>query len=224
MRYIRFCILFVVFGLAFFSCKKETELPVDMGYKYFPVNTGHWAIYNVDSISYNDFTGAIDSFHFQIKEFVESVFVDNSGAETQRLECYYRPNDTSNWVIRDVWAENLTASTAQRVEENLRLVKLVFPVTEGLQWNGNAYNMLGEQNYEYDNVHSTFAINGFSFDSTLVVKQKELYTLISEDLQKEIYAARVGLVYKRYVKLSKQPSGVITKGIDYSYTLHSFGN
>lgn len=225
MKYLKFIPFLIVLSFLFFSsCKKETELPVDMGYKYFPVNTGHWVIYDVDSVSYNDFTGQVDSFKFQIKELVESVFTDNEGRETQRLERYKKLNDTSIWYIKDIWTVNLTASTAEKVEENDRIIKLIFPPHESEKWNGNLYNTNGEQNYAYSDIHSTCVLNNLTYDSTLTVIQKQEYTLISEKFEKEIYAAHIGLIYKKYVNLTKEPTGVIIKGIDYSYTLHSYGN
>ena len=181
-------------------------------------------VYNVDSVSYNDFTGTVDSFHYQIKEYVESVFTDNSGRRSQRLERYIRYSDTAAWKIKDVWFETLTSSCAERVEENLRIIKLIFPVRESLKWNGNNYNMLGEQVYKYQDVHKVATINHTILDSTVTVVQKNGSTLISEDFQEEIYAAHIGLVYKKYVSLEKEPVGTIKSGTDYTYTLHSYGN
>ncbi len=219
----RLCIIFC-FAVFLSSCKKETAIPVDMGYKYFPVNTGHWVIYNVDSISYNDFTHQVDSFRYQIKELVESDFYDNSGRLSQRVERYIRYSDTSEWKIKNVWCETLTASCAERVEENLRMIKLVFPVKDSAAWNGNSYNNLGEQKYTYCNVHAPVTINAIFLDSTVTVLQKDFTSIISEDFQQEVYAAHIGLAYKKYVSLIKEPTGVIKSGINYSYTLQSFGN
>lgn len=224
MKYFK-CLLVIILATALFSsCKKETGDPVDMGYKYFPENTGHWVIYNVDSISYNDFTGNVDIFHFQIKESVESVFTDNSGRTSQRIERYIRYADTAAWTIRDVWYQTLTPSCAERVEENIRLIKLIFPVAEYHEWDGNTFNMLGEQTYKYQDVHTPQTINNIYLDSTVTVLQKSLYTLISEDFQQEVYAAHIGMVYKKCVALEKQPTGAVIGGIDYSYTLQSYGN
>ena len=195
-----------------------------MGYKYFPVNVGHWVVYSVDSISYDDFTGNIDSFHFQIKEKIESVFYDNEGRETQRLERYKRNSDTSQWVIKDVWVINLTKATAEKTEENIRLVKLVFPPSKNVEWDGNLYNYNGPQTYKYMSLYSPYSINNITFDSTIIVLQKQEATLISEKQEIEVYASHVGMVYKKYVDLTKEPTGVITKGVDYTYTLISFGN
>jgi hypothetical protein len=225
MKYIKIVSYIIVISFLFLSsCKKESELPVDMGYKYFPVTTGHWVIYDVDSISYNDFTSHIDTFRFQIKEIVESVFMDNQGRETQRLERYKRLNDSSAWFLKDVWAENLTNTTAEKVEENIRIVKLIFPPQENDKWDGNLYNSNGIQNYEYKDVHAFYTLHNIAFDSTVSVIQKQEYTLISEKFEKEVYAAHIGMIYKKYVNLTKEPTGVIKKGTDYSYTLHSYSN
>ena len=39
--------------LIFYSCKKEVEI-VNLHYDYFPIKTGTWVAYNVDSIAHND--------------------------------------------------------------------------------------------------------------------------------------------------------------------------
>jgi len=190
MKLTRSITLITALVLIVCSCKRETELPVDMGYKYFPVNIGHWVIYDVDSVSHNDFTGTVDSFKFQIREQIESVFNDNEGRPTQRIERYKRISDTSAWFIKDVWTQNLTSTTAERTEENIRIVKLIFRPEAGAKWDGNIYNT----------------------------------NLLNEDFEKEVYAAHTGLIYKKYTKLSKQPTGVIISGIDYSWSLNSCGN
>ena len=82
------CLLLSLLPVFLVSCKKENALPEDMGYSYYPVNVGHWVIYDVDSISYNDFTGKIDSFKYQIRELVAGNFEDAEGRETQRVEVH----------------------------------------------------------------------------------------------------------------------------------------
>ncbi len=225
MKYIKVIPVFLVsIFLLVSSCKKESELPVDMYYKYFPVNTGHWVVYDVDSISYNDFTGTVDSFKFQIREIVESVYTDNEGRETQRLERYKKLSDTTDWFLKDVWSENLTTTTAEKVEENIRIIKLIFPPHNNEKWDGNLYNTLGTQNYTYKNVHDSYLQNNINYDSTLSVVEKEEYTLISEKFEKEVYASHIGMIYKKFVNLTKEPTGLIKKGVNYSYTINSYGN
>ena len=97
-----------------------------MGYEYFPNDSGIWVQYVVDSIDYDDEFGN-DTFQFQLLEKIESKSIDNEGRDAQRIERLKRPNDSSIWRIKDVWYANLTESKAEKIEENLRYVKLNFP-------------------------------------------------------------------------------------------------
>jgi len=206
------------------SCKKNQKEPaLDVGYEYYPINLGKFIVYQVDSIVFNDFTGTIDTFCYQIKEFIESDFIDNQGRKTQRIERYRRLNDTSLWNIQDVWYSNRTGSTAEKVEENIRFVKLVFPVKINQVWNGNQYNYLEPQTYSYKNLHQPYDISIMHFDSTVTVVQKEELNLILDDYIIEVYAKNTGMIYKKFRHLEKQPDGVIIKGLDLTYSVISFG-
>src|SRR4030067_3558016 len=70
------------------SCKKDVSVNPDLGYEYFPATVGKYVVYDVDSIVYNDFTGTTDTFKYQIKETIESIFLDNSNRQTLRIERY----------------------------------------------------------------------------------------------------------------------------------------
>jgi|AntAceMinimDraft_17_1070374.scaffolds.fasta_scaffold06147_2 hypothetical protein len=217
--------IIIILLLIVYSCEEKSTLPpIDLKYEYFPVNTGKWIIYDVDSISYNDFTLDTDTFVFQIKEYIESSFIDNSNKNTQRIERYKRNNDTLNWSIKDVWYCNLNNTTAEKVEEDVRFVKLVFPVIISKKWDGNIYNTYESQTYKYIDVDVPYSINGITFDSTLTVLQKNITTLISEDYSIEVYAKNTGMIYKKFIHLEKEITGDIKKGVDYSYTINSYGN
>jgi hypothetical protein len=218
-------ILFLSFIAAFAGCRKDADLaPADMGYGYFPANIGHWAVYQVDSTSWDDFNDTVYYYNYQIKEVIESAFVDNEGRNTLRIERYKRLTDTNSWIIKDVWFANLTSATAERVEENERFIKLIFPVTEGKVWNGNAFNTLGEEEYTYNDVNIPDTIGNFIFDSSLTVKQFDERNLILYRYSSEVYAKKVGLIYKKFVNVKTHPTGTIYQGSDYSYTVIAWGD
>ncbi len=223
ITYINLGLILLLTGLLIISCKKnKVEEAVDVGYGYYPVKVGNFIIYKVDSIVYNDFTGTIDTFNYQIKEVIESDFIDNQGRNTQRLERYRRANDTSQWNIQDVWYSNRTSSTAEKVEENVRYIKLIFPVKSRQEWNGNKYNYLDPETYKYSNIHKPNDIVLHHFDSTITVIQKEELNLILDDYKIEIYAKNVGMIYKKFRHLEKLPDGTIEKGVELTYTIQSF--
>lgn len=209
------------------SCKKDESLPpIDMKYNYFPTNVGHWVVYKVDSVDYNNTLSPKDSFSYYIKEIVESVYVDNTGRETQRIERYRKDSVDGQWYIKDVWTVNRNVSDAQKVEEDVRFVKLKFPVVENTKWNGNIYNTLDSWEYELINVDQPYSLNGMNFDSSATVMQYDDFNeiIISRDYSEEVYVKNIGLVYKKLIHLKKIPDGTITSGEEYSYTIQSYGN
>jgi len=218
--------LVVITGSFIVSCKHENTDPIDVGYSYFPSNPGHWILYNVDSTYYDDFTHTMTQSHCLIKELIESTYLDGQGRPTQRLE-RYRQYDTLPFYLKDVWASTLTSSTAEKVEENVTFVKLIFPVVEGHTWNGNALNTLGEQDYEFDNVNEPYTVDGVTFDSTITVIQNIDINMIFEKIQFEVYAKNIGLIYRRYRDVEKYPNPTtdsIISGVDYTYKIISFSD
>jgi len=218
-------VIVIVVCLIFSSCKKDqSETAPDMGLNYFPFNVGHWISYQVDSIYYDDFTSSSDTFHYQEKEVYESIFTDISGHPTMRIERYRKDNDSIGWYIKDIWYANKDNFKSEKVEENVRFVKLIFAVEKGKKWNGNAYNTLGEQTYKYLEIDKPNTFNGLSFDSTLTILQADEQIMTSTQYQKEVFARNVGLIYKKYTKLNLKLDGSILSGVDYSYTIISWGN
>ncbi|MCF8296322.1 MAG: hypothetical protein K9J13_02155 [Saprospiraceae bacterium] len=215
-------LIFLIFNI---SCKKDSSLPpVDMGYDYFPTTIGQWIIYDVDSIDFNEFQGTVDTFIFQIKEVIESSFIDNEGRQAERIERYYRLNDTIPWVLSDVYTSTRTNMRAERFEENISYIKMAFPIKLGSVWDCNATNTLDAEECSYEDIHTPYSESGITFDSTVAIVQDEFITLISEDFSKEIYAKHIGLIHKENVHITLNPlTGEITSGVNYKYSINSYG-
>jgi hypothetical protein len=238
--------IIILFACSIFSCKKEKQAAFDMGYSYFPDQAGNYVIYDVDSFYYNDFSDKVDTFKFQLKEKVESVFQDNQNRPTLRLERYVRfydkfnPYPTLPWKLRNVWMANRTETTAEKVEENVRYTKLIFPVSNKSPWNGNIQNTEPAQNYTYFFVDVPKTIGKMAFDSVLQVNQQDETNLISKKFYIEKYAKHVGLAYKHVIDVQSQPDGVpdsllpewiatpimqrVDAGIQYIMTINSYGH
>lgn len=236
----------ILFAAAASSCKKEKQEAFDMGYSYFPDQKGNFIVYDVDSFYYNDFSDHIDTFKFQLKEKVESIFQDNQNRPTMRLERYVRfydklkPYPTIPWKLRNVWVANRTATTAEKVEENMRLTKLIFPVSTKSSWNGNMQNTDPSLSYSYFFVDVPRTIGAFAFDSVLQVNQQDETNLISKKFYIEKYVRHVGLAYKHVIDVQSQPDGVpdsllpiwiatpimqrVDAGVQYIMTINSYGH
>lgn len=222
---------FVIASL-FGSCKKKTTTTLNLGYDYFPLESGQYIIYRLDSLYYNDFTGGIDTFKMEVKEKVTEIFNDAAGRPTARIERFYRKSTTDSWVIQDVWTSNLSPSAAEKTEENQRFVKITFPAKKNTIWDGNRFNALGRQDYKIEAVGQSFQLPAATFDSTLFVLQKADSNLIRKEIAYEIFAKEIGLVFKRFVYLEDRDSIVdytkplqsrVDYGFDYTYTYLSHG-
>ena len=207
-----------------YSCQKDVVPPVDLGYGYFPTNVGHFIIYDVVSIEHDNPIDKHDTSLFQIMEVVESTFLDNENRETQRIERYIRNNSTLPWVIKDIWFSNLTVTTAEKVEENERFVKLTFPVSLGKTWNGNALNSMDVWDYEYTEVDAPYANNDLSFDSTATVLQIDEENLVEKNYAIEIFAKNIGMIHKELILLQTEVDGTITIGTELTMDINSYGN
>ena len=225
-------LLYIIFLFAIISSscsKKEEVITPDLGYDYAGLTVGRYIIYDVDSFYYDDFFDTIDTSYFQIKEVVDSKFTDLEGEEAFKIIRYKKENDTTNWILTDVWNSKLTTTNFQKVEENVRLVKLIFPVKTNKTWNGNSMNNLASMEYEYTAVDNAETIGGNTLSSVATVLQYEFSPLTEENFFQEKYAKGVGMVYKKSVDItnaydSSTSSWVRSLGYDVTMTLSSYGN
>ena len=204
MKNIKYIFIFLFYGTAFFACKKDksVEQQQNFGYNYFPEEVGSYVIYDVDSTWQDDKSNVDTAFHYRLKEVIASTFLDNSGRPTLRIERFKKmyndtiPYDSMPWVGPRVWYANRTTKTAEKVEENVRYLKLTFPVQKGNKWDGNSYNTLGQKEYEVTSVDEAETINALDFDSVITVKQFEQIDFIEYIYETEKFARNVGLIWK----------------------------
>ena len=213
-----------------FSCSKDEEEFVEpyLGHDYAGLEIGKYVIYDVDSFFYDDFNGLIDSSFYQVKEVVDSKITDLEGDEAFKIIRYRKESDTTGWVLIDVWSSKLSTTNFQKVEENVRFLKLIFPINLSDTWNGNALNNEGEQLYDYTAVEQSETIGGNALSNVLTVLQFEEINLIEEKVFEEKYAKGIGMVYKKTVDITKvynSSNGLFERsfGLDITMTLSSYG-
>ena len=231
-------LLFASLVFFLFSCKKDEPVtPIDLGYNYYPDHLGRYVIYDCDSIVYVDLGDDTLDYKFQIKEKIDSFFIDNEGRPALRIARYKKmiQNDSviianPQWVLQDIWWANKTTTNVQVVEENVRFVKLVFPVELDKTWNGNAHNTLSGWDYEYTSVDDPLTLGTLQFDRTLTVKQYNSGAIpLYYKNYTEKYAKGVGMIYKEMTDYTWEQDtfgpiiGNIKFGLKYKMTAIQYG-
>lgn len=215
------------FLFIFFSCQKEENAApmavIDPTMEYFPIDSGLTRFYNVDSIYWDEFTGTNDTVSYSLKEVNAGTFIDNEGRLAQRVE-RFRKDAVGNWVIYKVWTSHRNNLRAEKVQDNIRIVKLVFPATNGVDWNGNAYNTLTEQKFEFFQVGQPGSINNLNFPETVsVLEDDEPANLLNDRYAEERYAKNVGCYYQLISDLEFNfLNGDTVSGYIYSEKLTSY--
>jgi len=185
------------------GCREETVAPNDArsGMNYFPMEKGNWWEYEVDLTTYN----LLDSTysHFFLREVVADTFTDLSGGTSYRLERLVRETEAQEWELDSVWTARLTTTQAIRTENNVPFIKLVFPLAEGKEWNGNAINARGQELYKASSIGSLLSIGDLNYENTITITQREVPdTLVFQDVRREYFAADIGLIKKEFIQLN----------------------
>lgn len=205
--------VFVIFMLLVSGCSKTSEQEWDHFYNYFPATEGHWVIYQVDSVAYNKLLDTVIHYSYFVRETIGESFTDLSGQQWQRIDHEIRHDSSSAWLINAAYAQTLGKRTAERTENNLRFIKLIFPFRTQTYWQGNSYinyqdifncNFYGDWNYQYKELFVERTVNVHTFDSVVVVQQVADSGLICKSLAVEMYAPGIGLIHKRVERLTTQ--------------------
>ncbi|MDX1628188.1 MAG: hypothetical protein R3345_05780, partial [Fulvivirga sp.] len=156
-----------------FSCSESTVAPDDqrVGFDYFPLQTGQYAIYDIESITF-DILGTIDTSRFQLKVEVVDSFQSLAGDFTYVIHRFHRNTGTDPWEFQAAWTRYRTPHQAVQVEENVAFLKLTFPVEEGKIWDGNRVNTMDTDEYELDSLGVPFVtVTNDTIPNTLTVIQ-----------------------------------------------------
>ena len=213
-------IIFVIIGIIVFSsCENQIENynPDREGTKYFPLKTGNTWIYSVDSIIYDRAGTIVDTIHHVVKEIITSSFEDNEGNTNYQIERYTQEN--KNWIISDIWFAMKNETQAIRNEDNLRFIKMIFPIKDGINWDGNSYidseniivkiagepiKMYNHWLYRYIRTDDSETIGNNVYDNVCVIQQVDDENSIQKRYSLEKYVKDIGLVYKEMIILNTQ--------------------
>lgn len=220
---------FVVFSsvlLFLLACEKDTTEEISFDYEYYDLTPGRFCIYNVVDIEHDENQAVQhDTTYYQLKTVIGDTFIDNSGRITRKFLRYTRDSIQDNWLLKDVWTTLIENNKAELVEENQRIVKLVFKPTYEKVWNINMFNVSSKINAKYAAIDQPFTIGNQVFDKTLKVDIQNFFSLVDDRLKYDVYAKNVGLIYKYFKDntIANFDKNTIKKGKELYYTLVSYG-
>ena len=207
---------FLLLTICFVSCKDELAAPIDesvYGYEYLPLEMGKFRIYQVDSIQFDIGASDLpiqDSSTFYVREEVVEIFTDETGIDVYRIERYRSEDPGGPWFVQDVITQSRTVNQAYYSENNVRLINLVFPVQEGVRWDGNAFikedinvfirgeaiEMYKGWDYEILSVDVPETLGSIMFEHVATVQQADNNNEIEYRFSREKYARGVGLIFR----------------------------
>ena len=195
MRY-TWGLLVVVFTLV--SCKQD-EIVIDFGYEYFGWEEGNYVIYDVVEIFHDiNLQPSSDTIHYKLKTVVGEPIIDNEGRSANK---YFRYTYSSNGTLTDqrVWAGIIAGQRAELVEENQRIIHLVFAVTNDKTWDRNAFNPWESQIVSYQGINQSRTIGNKTYNASVRVNIQDFFSLVDHRVKYNTYAKGIGLVH-RYEK------------------------
>ncbi len=171
-----------------------------VGFDFFPLEQGLFRIYDVEQIDFTLISS--DTNHFQLKEAVVDSFLNVESAYTYILHRLTRDNDSVEWSLDSVWTTRKTSSFAVVVENNVPIIKLVFPIVNDKKWDGNSLNNKTEEPFRITDISVPLVLPDTSFTQTVAVVQSDKDNLIIQDERREVYVKGIGLAHKDFVVLN----------------------
>lgn len=221
------------------GCQSQDILPKTTGTEYFPIRVNAYWEYDVVETSIAQVGGQTTSFYELRVSVSDSVLV--SGRISHIMQRSKRVDASSPWTALDTWSVQLTAFQAIQQEGNLPFVKLLFPLSEGKSWNGNALNNLGGpdvcvdgslhcDNYLVTDLAKPFEASGISYENSVtIVENNNDDPIVMKDVRTAVYVKSIGLVQRESTLYSYCTIGdcigkkIVENGTIYKQTLKAYG-
>ena len=211
----------LILTLGIWSCENQKEeVPIEYGYEYFPLEIGQTSFYQLDSIIFDPatFGTRIDTFSWQLREQIVDTLRDGSGELLYVIERAQRKSDSLSWNLDAVWTASRTETQAFRTEDNLRFMKMSFPLEEGSTWNGNIFideslviSVAGETIELFKGwenriltLNENLNLGDLNFEEVCTIELADNENLIEYRYGIEQYAKGIGLIYKELWVLDTQ--------------------
>ncbi|MCB0629436.1 MAG: hypothetical protein R2824_18310 [Saprospiraceae bacterium] len=220
--HIRLFLGLVLVGTLLAACSKSNleDFDLQLGYEYFPLEVGQSRTYAVDSIIYDpaQLVNRIDTLSGFLREDIVDTLQSVSGDVIYRIERYYRRDESQNWQIHSVVTSSRDEEEAVFTENNLRFLKLRFPLKTDAEWKGTAYfpedtevEVAGESLEFYKDWNTkvlerreNYALEAASYSDVYLLELANFENLIEYRYGLEAYAPGKGLIYQEIWVLDTQ--------------------
>ena len=213
--------------LAFTGCKKETEeFTSEPLSEYLPLEIGKYITYRLDSTVFIESGRKEVVRTYQEKLEVAAQLADNLGRPSYRLDRFIRDSAGDNpWARAGAIFITPVEKSVEVISDNMRVLKLVFPVTEGNSWKGNRYISSGTPNdphihiddwdFTYENKGETVILNDQTITDVVTVTGPDEAanapvvdpaSFGSRTYSLDQYAKNIGLVFQELILWEYQPN------------------
>ncbi len=229
--------LTILMAIAITSCKKQNyNYPSAQLTDYLQLAPGKYITYRLDSLEFTNFGTQTTTVSFQAMDIIDTLITDNLGRPSWRVNRFLSDTTgTQPWVFNETYMITATRNDVEVVENNLRFIKLVLPILNGYNWQGNSYidtnvpidtsngvntdpdlSYFANWTYTYDSVGSPFTtIGGVVPNSITIDQQNEFYgdstnpaVISGENYSVEVYGKGIGLIYKNLIHWEYQPPNI----------------
>jgi hypothetical protein len=228
------------------GCSKSNPLVTDTPADYYPMHVGNYIIYRMDSLKYINVGSQDTLVSYHAKEVVEDSITDNLGRPSYRVVRYLSDTtETSGWTTSVAYMVTPLKGSVEVVDNNLRFIKLVTPVQDGIYWLGNAYidtksdnstvPYMDGWNYTYANTGLPYEVLEGTIPQSVTVNEADEVTGLGDGsytqtvYSAEVYGKNIGCIYKKFLYSVYQspnveyPSGAtIGYGLTFNMVSHNY--
>jgi hypothetical protein len=248
MRFLRTALFAALLPFVFTACNRDDDdktATVDPQHDFspfFPLQPGHFVTYDVDSTRWDALGCTRTDTRCQLRYQVADTFSDARGRRSYRVDIYYRKQDSLPWRNHQVLYVTPTAQRIEYEQDEVRYIKLVFPVANGSSWNGNQLIPTNDADltyfrdwiYKYDNLGEAFDTERKYYNNTVTVNAVDRSQGNPEDpaqrnnyaertYMKEVYANNVGLIFREFTRWTYNPSVAFCRQ-GFSVTMRAVDN
>jgi hypothetical protein len=205
------------------SCNKQTDtLSIIAAKELYPLQVGKTFTYRLDSTVVATFGAALQKKSYLAKDSVESSFLDNQGRQSYRIFRYLTDTLVSKpYQYAATFVATIDSNRIEYIDNNLRFIALVNPVSNNTTWKGNSYIntttnadnfFLNNWQYQYQNINEPFTVKKGSINNTVTILQQNESSAANFDpnfyynktYSVEVYAKGIGLIYKDFLHYTYQ--------------------